>query len=204
MHRKFGQRDLSYEEWKSVLHLSTRWDFASIRRLALNNIQPPTSHDRLLLARTYSVNDWLVPALSELCEKRVPLSLDEARQMDIEDVVLVATIREDIRNHGPQAAAETPLRGVEAAQAGRLVPPTIPTNGAVGHPSSLTGERRALNGSESDGEAMVSSVAVDNDYWCGCMELTRVLRKRKRRKRILMCGQGVWHTRWRTRTARRK
>src|SRR5450756_2200298 len=99
MHINLEQHDLSYEEWKSVLHLSTRWDFASIRRLVLNNIQPPTPPDRLLLARTYSVNDWVVLALSELCERKEPLSLDEARQMDIEDVVLVATVREDIRNH---------------------------------------------------------------------------------------------------------
>ncbi|KAF8504687.1 hypothetical protein F5888DRAFT_1573364, partial [Russula emetica] len=93
----FEQHDLSYEEWKSVLHLSSCWDFASIRRLALNNIRPPTPHDRLLLARTYSVDHWVNPALSALCERRTPLSLDEARQMNIEDVVLVATVREDIR-----------------------------------------------------------------------------------------------------------
>jgi hypothetical protein len=121
-----------------VLHLSTRWDFASIRRLALNNIQPPTPYDRLLLARTYSVDQWVIPALSALCERRAPLSLDEARQMDIEDVVLVATVREDIRTHALQVdAAEIPRR-VEAAQAGKLVhvdsvgvSPAVPTSGVV-------------------------------------------------------------------------
>jgi hypothetical protein len=163
MRRNFEQHNHSYEEWKSVLHLSTRWDFTSIRRLVLNNIQPPTPHDRLLLARTYSVNDWVVSALSELCERRVPLSLDEARQMDIEDVVLVATVREDIRNHALQVdAAETP-RHVEAAQTGKVVPPAVPTSGAVEHAPSLTGKKQASNGYESGGEAMVSSVAVDNE-----------------------------------------
>jgi hypothetical protein len=189
MHRNFEQHDLSYEEWKSVLHLSTRWDFASIRRLVLNNIQPPTPHDRLLLARTYSVNDWVVLALSELCERKEPLSLDEARQMDIEDVVLVATVREDIRNHVLQVDA----RGVEAAQAGEPVPSAVPTSGAVEHASSLTSQERASNSHESDGEAMVSSVAVDNDLvWIN--GLTRVFRKRKMHKRILTCGQRVWHS----------
>ena len=121
MHRNFEQHDLSYEEWKSVLHLSICWDFTSIRRLALNNIQPPTPHDRLLLARTYSVNDWVIPALSELCERSVTLSLDEARQMNIEDVVLVATVREEVRNHALQVDAAEILGCVEAAQAGKLV-----------------------------------------------------------------------------------
>jgi hypothetical protein len=96
--------------------------------------------------------------LSELCERRAPLSLDEARKMDIEDVVLVATVREDIRNHALQVdVAETPRR-VEAAQAGKLVPPAVPTSGAVENASTLTGQKRASNGYESDGKAMVSSV----------------------------------------------
>ena len=146
-----------------MLHLSTRWDFTSIRRLALNNIQPPTPYDRLLLARTYSVSDWVVPALSELSKRRAPLSLDEARKMDIEDVVLVATVREDIRNRALQVdAAETP-RHVEAAQAGKLVLPAVPTFRAVECASSLMGEERDSNGYDSGGEAKVSSVAVDNE-----------------------------------------
>ena len=94
-----------------MLHLSTRWNFASIRRLALGSIKPPTPHDRLLLARTYSVDDWVVPALSALCERTAPLSLSEARQMSIEDVVLVSTVREDICSYALQVdSAEISLR----------------------------------------------------------------------------------------------
>jgi hypothetical protein len=95
----FEENQFSYEEWKSVLHLSTRWGFASIRRLALGSIEPPTQHDRLLLARTYSVDDWVIPALAGLCERTTPLTLTEARQMRIEDVVLVFTAREEFRSH---------------------------------------------------------------------------------------------------------
>ena len=103
-----------------MLHLSTRWGFASIRKLALGSIEPPTPHDRLLLARTYSIDDWVIPALSELCERRTPLTLSEARQMSIEDVVLVSTVREDIRSHALHVdSAEIPLR-VEAEQLGAL------------------------------------------------------------------------------------
>jgi hypothetical protein len=152
-----------------VLHLSTRWDLASIRRLALNNIQPPTPYDRLLLARTYSVDDWVIPALSALCERRAPLSLDEARQMDIEDVVLVATVREDIRNHALQVDAVEIPRRVEAAQAGKLVhddsagvSPAVPKSGAVEQPSSSVDQKRASKGQDTGrrgGKAPVSLVA---------------------------------------------
>jgi hypothetical protein len=170
MHRNFEQYDLSYEEWKSVLHLSTCWDFDSIRRLALNSIQPPTPHDQLLLARTYSVNDWVVPALSELCERRAPLSLDEACRMDIKDVVLVATVREDIRSRKLQVDADEIQRRVKAAQAGKPVhidsvdvSPGVPTIGAVEQTSSSLDQEPAAKDrgtDESIGEVPVSLVAV--------------------------------------------
>ena len=169
-HRDFEQHNLSYNEWRSVLRLSTRWDFASIRRLALNNIQPPTPHDRLLLARTYSVDHWVTPALSAICERSAPLSLDEARQMNIEDVVLVATVREDIRSQTVQVdAAEIPGR-VEAAQAGKPVridsvdvPSAVPTSGTVEQAPSPVAEKRASKDydiEEVNGEVLVSPIAV--------------------------------------------
>jgi len=116
MCRNFEEHDLCYEEWKSVLHLSTRWSFSLIRKLALSSIKPPTLHDRLLLVHAYSVDDWVVPALSALCERMTPLTLSEALQIDIKDVILVSTVRGHIRDCTIQVnAAEIPLR-VEAEQ----------------------------------------------------------------------------------------
>ncbi|KAF8270204.1 hypothetical protein EI94DRAFT_816260 [Lactarius quietus] len=85
----FEAYELSYEQWKSVLHLSTLWGFASLRKLALKSIKPPTDHDQLVLARTYSVDQWVLPALTALCSRAQPLSLEEAREMGLEDVVLL-------------------------------------------------------------------------------------------------------------------
>ena len=137
-YRNFEAHELSYEQWKSVLHLSTRWGFASLRKLALKSIRPPTAHDKLVLARTYSVEQWVVPALSALCSRALPLSLDEARQMDIEDVILVATVREDIRGDPLQVdVAEIPLL-VKIAQAdGRLVGKV---HGSTGQESGSTAD----------------------------------------------------------------
>jgi len=95
----FEEHSLSYEQWKSVLHLASRWGFASLRKLALKSIKPPTPFDQLLLSRAYSIDHWVLPALSALCERTVPLNLNEARQMNIEDVVLITTVREEISNH---------------------------------------------------------------------------------------------------------
>jgi len=58
--------------------------------------------------------------LSALCERTAPLTLSEVQQMNIEDVVLVSTLREDIRGRTLQVdTAEIPLR-VEAEQLGAL------------------------------------------------------------------------------------
>jgi hypothetical protein len=90
----------SFEEWSSILDLSTRWGFASIRDLAIRRIsymgrrpirqlglRSPATLSRLLLARKHAVEQWIVPALLELCESPEPLSLEEARLMDFEDVL---------------------------------------------------------------------------------------------------------------------
>ncbi|KAH8996892.1 hypothetical protein EDB92DRAFT_2101791 [Lactarius akahatsu] len=75
---------------------STRWGFSSLRKHTLKSITPPTPHDQFVPSRTYSVDHWVLPVLTALCERSWPLCLDEARQMSTEDVVLVAMVREEI------------------------------------------------------------------------------------------------------------
>ena len=66
--------------------------------------------------------------MSALCERTTPLILSEARQMNIEDVVFVSTVREHTRGRTLQVdIAEIPLR-VEAEQLialGRGIPPHL-------------------------------------------------------------------------------
>jgi hypothetical protein len=89
----------SFKEWSSILDLSTRWGFISIRELAIRCINPPNSLSRLLLARKHGVEQWILPALLELCQRPEPLSLEEARLMDFEDVVLVGSVRQTVRSN---------------------------------------------------------------------------------------------------------
>jgi hypothetical protein len=78
--------------------------------MALKSIDPPTTFDRLLLARTYSVDDWVLPALSALCERTKPIGLKEALQMNMEDV------REEIRGQRAFVDATDIKNRIEAAQ----------------------------------------------------------------------------------------
>ena len=101
----------TFEEWSSILDLSTRWGFTSIRDLAIRCITymvPPYSRcqstrepsiilSQLLLARKHAVGHWIVPALLELCKRPEPLSLEEARLMDFEDVLFVGSVRQTVR-----------------------------------------------------------------------------------------------------------
>ena len=41
---------------------------------------------------------WIQPALLELCQRPLPLSLEEARLMDFEDVMLVGCVRPTVRS----------------------------------------------------------------------------------------------------------
>jgi hypothetical protein len=70
------------------------------------------------------VDDWVVPALTALCERIAPLSLDEARGMSMEDVVLIAAVREDIRSKVIRSGVEPSgiSRRIEAMQAGTPIP----------------------------------------------------------------------------------
>lgn len=83
------------------MDLSTRWGFTSIRELAIRSLKPPTPHHRLILGQKYGIDQWIPSALQELCERPQQLTPDEARLMDLEDVVLVGSVREKVRKQTP-------------------------------------------------------------------------------------------------------
>ncbi len=83
------------------MDLSTRWGFTTIRDMAIRCLKPLrlTPHQRLILGRNYGIDQWVLPALQELCERPRPLTRDEARLMDLDDIVLVGSVWEKVRTH---------------------------------------------------------------------------------------------------------
>ncbi|KAI9442093.1 hypothetical protein BJY52DRAFT_1194794 [Lactarius psammicola] len=101
--KDFEGRNLSHQQWALILHLSMRWGSASILKLALKSINPPTPHDQFMLAHPmWSTNGPTV-----------------AHQMGIWDVVLVA-VREDTRSYILPIDGAEVTRIVEAALVGKL------------------------------------------------------------------------------------
>ena len=108
----------SFEELSSILDLSTRWGFTSIREMAIRRLNPPTPYQRLILGRKCGVDQWIPLALQELCERPQPLTPDEARLMDFEDVVLVGSVREKVRKHTLTANSAEIRDCIEAQRSG--------------------------------------------------------------------------------------
>jgi len=116
-----------------------------------------------------------------LCERMTPLMLSEARQMRIEDVVLVSTVRENIRSHKPRVdAAEIPPR-VEAWQVSSLgleIPlhlrfPKTEASSSV-CPKRDTKEDNARTIYESDGKCLVSPSCSPLREALGQWKLTKI------------------------------
>jgi hypothetical protein len=102
------RRDLSSAaDWMSVLRLATRWNFASFRTLALQNLEPISSPlQKLLLARELDISHWLLPALVAMCLREEPLSLGEMRLLPLEDAHLIFTIHERVQTARVAATVE--------------------------------------------------------------------------------------------------
>lgn len=87
--------ECTVEVWCAVLRLATEWDFSSIRATAIQNLEHlVTPLEKLLLGRARDVSHWIHFALFALCTRQEPLTIGEARQMLLEDVVLIAASRE--------------------------------------------------------------------------------------------------------------
>lgn len=98
----FGVYDIPVLQWCSILSLATKWEFDSIRTLALTQLNtfPSTaiaSVDRIILARRLQLPEWILPPFVDLVCRSNTLSLDEARKLSLEDVVTLAMAREEIK-----------------------------------------------------------------------------------------------------------
>src|SRR5712672_47624 len=124
-----ASEERSFEELSSILDLATRWGFTSIRGMDIRCLKPPTAYQRLILGRKYAVEEWILPALQELCERSEPVTLDEARLMDFEDLVLVESVRETIRSRSLRVLSAGIRECIEAYRRGETWRP--PANDTV-------------------------------------------------------------------------
>ncbi|TFY58447.1 hypothetical protein EVG20_g8144, partial [Dentipellis fragilis] len=96
---KFHECDVTtVEGWTSVLRLSAKWSFSSVRTLATGALQRIASPvDKVVLGRTYDIGAWLRPNLVALCDREQPLTMDEGLRLGVRDVILITSVRESLR-----------------------------------------------------------------------------------------------------------
>lgn len=101
------------DEWTSVLSLSSKWAFAGIREIAIEELADLTSAvDRVLLGRAYSIESWLTPAYMEICKREKPLGLAEGMRLGMHDAILINQIRYDIRYSEGVKCGEDEVRSI--------------------------------------------------------------------------------------------
>ena len=103
----------------SILDLATRWEFTSIRTLAIRSIQSLDilPADCIALCHKYDIADsWTAQAHVALCERADPLTITEANKIGMNAVVHIAQIRERLRAGNTLTSYVSPTRSTSRRQ----------------------------------------------------------------------------------------
>jgi hypothetical protein len=81
--------------WISVLHLSDMWQMQLLRKDALDYLNPIASDvEKLVLAETYDIPQWVLPALVALVNRDQALNVEESEKIGWARAIKVAGLRE--------------------------------------------------------------------------------------------------------------
>ncbi|KAF7973584.1 hypothetical protein HWV62_14870 [Athelia sp. TMB] len=104
----------SIEQWTSILHLSAKWGFESIKLLAIDRL---TAHaapiDKIVLGRRYDINKWLPGAYEAVCMRADPLTVEEGTKLGVEDTVRISAARQIYGCAKPRHATSYLLQDLE-------------------------------------------------------------------------------------------
>lgn len=115
----------SVEDWISVLRLSTRWGFESIRRLAIHRlglIACPI--DKIIEGKACGVEEWLVQSFADVCNRAECLTTEEGRRLGVDDAVFIMRMRESVREVGGISLRSNTFQDTFAHSVRDLVLPT--------------------------------------------------------------------------------
>ena len=136
MVRTYGtHKAQTLDEWTSILHLATRWEFTDIRALAINSIQSLniTPVDRIVISRDYDISGrWTLAAYTALCDRPEALTLEEASRLGLETSVRIAQMREQMRSTTGRGAGYRSLTRTAAARRASLPTPIRGGRGSSG------------------------------------------------------------------------
>lgn len=90
-------KNVTSERWLSVLKLSSMWDFPELRKMAVDELSkiPMNSLPKIMLARKYSISNWLLTGYQDLVKRSAAVTLKEAKELGWETAILIFQIREE-------------------------------------------------------------------------------------------------------------
>ncbi|KAH7338058.1 hypothetical protein B0J17DRAFT_572054 [Rhizoctonia solani] len=87
-----------------VFRLANMFKFAELRAYLLPLAEKSLNDaDKIVFAKEFSVKQWLAPAYTRLCQREERLSIEEARKLEVDSVLMISHMREQYRRHGSVA-----------------------------------------------------------------------------------------------------
>jgi len=157
------------DEWTSVLHLATRWEFDCIRKLAIHKLEGMTISpvDKIVLARQFNISSpWALSAYTDICQRPDTLTVSEARVLGFETAMRIYQLREKLRGGNGRCPSRnrsgSPHRGTSGLQSAPENRGTVtrretvsypPRSGGRATPRSVKAVRRLSDASRLVAEA---------------------------------------------------
>ncbi|KAH7338075.1 hypothetical protein B0J17DRAFT_660675 [Rhizoctonia solani] len=81
-----------------AFRLAHLWNFTDLRAYLLPLAEKALSDvQKIVFAREYSIQTWIVPTLVKLCQRFEPLTSEEARKLGLDTVLIISHMREKFR-----------------------------------------------------------------------------------------------------------
>jgi len=87
----------SSEEWISILKLASKWEFQSLQKRAISELDSiATPIEKVVLGREYDIPELRLPAYIDLCKSLVPLTEDDGERLGLQDVIKIYRVRQEL------------------------------------------------------------------------------------------------------------
>ncbi|KAH0829111.1 hypothetical protein J3R83DRAFT_2577 [Lanmaoa asiatica] len=108
----YGQQDK--DNWLTILHLATRWEFSKIKELAIRELEalelPPA--ERISIYNEHNIEgEQLLSSYVELCKSPTVPSEADGRLMQMDTLIKVLQAREDAQRKAVELGHDSPTSG---------------------------------------------------------------------------------------------
>lgn len=87
----------SSEEWISILKLASKWEFQSLQKRAISEVDNiATPIEKVTLGRDYDIPELRLPAYVDLCKSIVPLTEEDGELLGLRDVIKIYRVRQEL------------------------------------------------------------------------------------------------------------